>query len=102
MLILPPSNKMLIPSPFRELYANKLSSISPDKYITIPQEGTDAKWVKTKIIPPINPFLVKKVINASGEKIPKEYQSVGPLIIMKKQKDLKRRDDYTVIQKELL
>ena len=102
MLILPPSNKMLIPSPFRELYLSKLASISPENYITIPQEGTDANWVKTKIIPPINPFLVKKVINMSGEKIPKEYQSVSPLIIMKKQKELKKRGDYTVTQKELL
>ena len=68
----------------------------------MPQEGIEADFKNIKVIPPINPFLVKKVINASGEKIPKEYQSVGPLIIMKKQKDLKRRDNYTVIQKELL
>ena len=102
MLILPPSNKSLIPSPFRELYVSKLSSISPVDYITIPQEGTDANWVKTKIIPPINPFLVMKVINMSGEKIPEEYQSVSPLIILKKQKEIERKGDYSIAQKDLL
>ena len=102
MLILPPSNKMLIPSPFRELYVSKLASISPTNYISIPQEGIDVNYKNTKIIPPVNPFLVKKVINMSGEKIPVEYQSVSPLIIIKKQKVIKKGVGYSVTQKELI
>jgi len=83
MLILPPSNKVLIPSPFRELYTEKMSSISPVNFITIDQEGTDAKHVKIKLIPPVNPYLVKKVISNSGHKIPDKYGIDKPLIIKK-------------------
>lgn len=102
MLILPPSNKMLIPSPFRELYLSKLASISPEDYITIPQEGSDVGFHNTKIIPPINPFLVKKVINMSKEKIPIEYQHQSATVYLKKQKEIKKKGDYTISQENLL
>lgn len=103
MLILSPHNKMIIPSPFRELYTDKLSSISPIEFTTLGKEGTDADHVKIKLIPPINPFLVMKVIDMSNEKIPEEYNIVRPLIIKKNiEEKIKNKKDYSISQEEVL
>lgn len=103
MLILPPQNKELIPSPFRELYMDKLSSISPISHMEIPQEGSDVDYHNVKIIPPINPFLVKKVIELSGEKIPDKYHTVKPLIIIRGEEKVKISNiNLEIKQEELL
>lgn len=102
MLILAPANKALIPSPFRELYVSKLASICPEKFITLGKEGTDANHVKIKLIPPVNPFLVKRVVDASGEKIPEKYSIVGLTIIEKDKKEFQLNKDLTISQEELI
>ena len=81
MLILPLWNKSLIPSPFREIYTENLASISPEDYETLPQEGTNANYFKIKLIPPVNPFLVKKVLK--GIEIPEKFSDAGVLILKK-------------------
>ena len=83
MLILPPANKSLIPEPFRSLYSEKLGSLTPVEFQTLPKEGTDADHVKIKLIPPINPFLVYKVVKESGYKIGQEFNIEKPLILVK-------------------
>lgn len=102
MLILPPSNKILIPSPFRELYTEKLASISPEKFITVDKEGIDVDFKKVKLIPPINAFLVNKVIEMSQEKIPEKYDTARVLIIRKQNKDLKINQDLKISMEELI
>lgn len=103
MLILPPSNKELIPSPFRELYTTKLASISPENFTILEKEGTDADHVKIKLIPPINPFLVKKVIDNSGEKIPEEYNIADVLIIKKDISDkINNKKTYSINMTEII
>lgn len=104
MLILPPSNNILIPSPFRELYTEKLDSISPIEFTTLGKEGTDADYVKIKIIPPVNPFLVKKVIEDSNYTIPDKYNIPSILMIVKdkKEPEIKNKKDYRIQQKEIL
>ena len=83
MLILPPANKSLIPEPFRSLYSEKLGSLTPLEFQTLSKEGTDADHVKIKIIPPINPFLVYKVVQSSGYVVDDIYKTDQPLIIIK-------------------
>lgn len=91
MLIMPPQSKDLIPEPFRKLYLTKLQSISPIDFITLDPEGTDKDHVKTAIIPPINPYLVTKVINDSGIEIPEKYKNDQLLIIEKEDKSIKSK-----------
>lgn len=104
MLIMPPQSKNLIPEPFRKLYSDKLQSISPKEFITLGPEGTDADFVSTAIIPPINPYLVTRVIAESGLEIPDKYKESELLIIEKDvpRKVKKHRFNYEIPQTYIL
>lgn len=102
MLILPPSNKSLIPEPFRLLYSEKLASLTPKEFPVLEKEGTDADHVKIKIIPPINPFLVYKIVKESGYKIDSVYDVQKPLIIVKKNIQNYKDLNYSIENKKLL
>lgn len=99
MLILPPQSIDLIPEPFRKLYIDKLHCISPVDFIIMRPEGTDADHNTVALIPPINPYLVSRIIKESGYEIPKKYHAEDLLIIVNRQhqKEVRRyKFDYEI------
>lgn len=104
MLIMPPQSKDLIPEPFRKLYLEKLQSISPSKFVTLDPEGTDREHVTTALIPPINPYLVTRVVAESGLEIPDKYKESALLVIEKEmpRKVKKHRFSYDIPQTYIL
>lgn len=97
MMIMPPQLSHLIPEPFRSIYKDKLVSLSPSKFKTIEQEGSDVDYKNVKLIPPINPYLVTKFIEESGHEIPSKYHLVGPFTV-NKNKAFDGQVNYTVKQ----
>lgn len=96
MLIIPPQISEIIPSPFRELYSQKLKCLCPTKFLSMPLEGTETSHHHVTVIPPINPWLALKVVSNSGLKIPSEYLGAQPLIIERVRKSYKK--DYKIKQ----
>jgi 5'-3' exonuclease len=103
MLVLPPRSANLIPEPFRTLYNEKLQFVCPKEFITMRPEGTDADHVYHALIPPINPYLVSRVIRESGFVIPEKYKNIEPTVIQKEgfEKAMKRLT-FSIPQKILI
>ena len=96
------ANKILIPEPFRVLYTENLASLNPEKFVTLDKEGTDADYVRIKLIPPINPFLAYRVVKNSGYEIDSKYSIEKPLIIIKENEESIGEIDLKIKDKMLL
>ena len=80
LLVLSPRSIDLIPSEFRDLYREKLASISPLNFQTAERpEGTSEDSKVVKYIPPINPFLVLMLME--GKELSKKYQAKKAMFI---------------------
>lgn len=103
LLILSPASIDLIPVEFRDIYTEKLGSISPvDFQVSDRTEGTSEGNKRVKFIPPINPFLVNILLQ--DVTIPEKYHQKDPIYIKgKNKKDFGVKAlDFTIKNKQLI